>query len=264
MAYQLKSTGIAAYCVMAVAVDPDTGAVTDFASAGPGGTGGTGATLAVGANIVASNTLTWDGNTRRYWSMGATNSAADSISYISNAPKWDVQTSGRKQSMVAIAQVDTGGNTVICGGSNSSNKILQSDTGSGIGLPYTSYNGGRNGGGGYPNANDKVMFGFTLEHTTGGSYGFYCLHDASSVTITSNLGVVSGTPGTLTYTNICRRNDQTTHIAHKWLLIAQFDAYTLSSTDMENLRDDWFGTLFESSGGGGSSVGAAANYFSQQ
>lgn len=247
MAYQLKSTGIAANCTMCIAVDPDTSTIKDFASSSVT------TDMTVGANVTIGS-QTWDGNTRSYWVPGSGTADADFVKFGTNKPQFVMGASDVNRTIVWIGEL--AGATTRVFGSDSSNYFATLNTGSGGPTHPTALLAANNinAGGAARTAGNKVICGFSLVRGTGWT-SYTALHDDSSMT-TNTGGLGSINPSfSLNYVN--RRNDNTTHDQSKTHAILIFNT-ALSGTDWDSLRDDWFGTLLESTGGGGATGTMAA------
>ena len=240
MAYKLKTTGIAANCTMAIAVDPDTGTIKDFASSAVT------ADMTVGANVEIGSQV-WDGNNRHYWRLGSGNTAADFIAFGATKPNWPGNTNGPR-TWVWIGQLDSGASVRVFGGSSSDYAAAANLSSGGATHPYqggmgmgTAFNGGFSVA-----AGDKRIFGMSQVHGSGGYITAYtALHDDGSMSKTSG-GAPTSTAGAsnvdLQY--VGRRNDNTGHQRDYVHMIAIFDI-ALSESQWDSLRDDWFSVLLE-------------------
>lgn len=240
MAYQLKTTGIAANCTMLIAVDPDTGTIKDFASSAVT------ADMTVGANVT-TGTQAWDGITRHYWRLGSGTAAADFIAFGTNKPLWALNAAVRTAaSAVWIGELVTGSHGRMFG-NNSSSYLGQIDTGAGGSthpaalIASNSYNGGQANA-----APGKRIYGWSF--TRSGSRNWYTAADTAS-SMTTGSGSVSAVEDSYSLSYIARRNDNTTHNQDKVHCIAIFDVH-LTEAQWDSLRDDWFGTLLEVVSGG--------------
>lgn len=246
MAYQLKTTGIAANCTMCIAVDPDTNTVKDFASSAVT------ADMTVGANVTISS-QSWDGNTRYYWRPGSGTADADFVKFGTTKPQF-AYTSGVSRTIVFIGEVADGSARVF--GASSSDYFAARDTGVGgsthpafvsIGIITGSLAG--------LSAGNKRIFGFSLVQGTGAT-AYSAADTDASMTVVTGLGSGNAATWNLGYVN--RRNDSTTHFRDKTHAILIFNT-ALTEAQWDSLRDDWFGTLLEVSGGGGSASALGAS-----
>lgn len=240
MAYQLKTTGIAANCKMLIAVDPDTGTIKDFASSAVT------SDMTVGANVTI-NEQAWDGITRKYWVLGSGTTSADFIAFGTNKPLWQLNSGGRTAaSAVWIGELVTSSHGRMFG-SSSSNYLGQIDTGAGGSthpaafIASNSYNGGQANA-----APGKRIYGWSF--TRSGSRNWYTAADTAS-SMTTGSGSVGAVEDSYSLSYIARRNDNTTHNQDKVHCIAIFDVH-LTEAQWDSLRDDWFGTLLEAASGG--------------
>lgn len=260
MTYQLKTTGIAANCTMLIAVDPDDGVIKDFASASVT------STMTVGANVDASNSDTWDGNTRRYFTLGSGTTSADYIAFGANQPLYAVNT-GLGISAVWIGQYPNpnSGHPRFFGENSSQYVAGRNLAAGGSTHPAMTSGYGHNYGAisglnAAPASGAKVLWGYSL--TYGTNVVFYtALHDAASMTKTTNTaGSWSAASVSLGY--VGRRDDSTEKSNEKIHALALFNV-ALTEAEWDSLRDDWFTVLLEPASGGGSAVGAASHYYRQ-
>lgn len=238
MAYQLKTTGIAANCTMCMAVDPDTTTIKDFASAGVT------TDLLVGANVTISSQA-WDGNTRSYWVPGSGTADADFVKFGTTKPSVGVDASHTAFTGVWIGEV--AGASARAFGASSSDYLCSNNSGSGGSTHPTMFIGSNtlNGAGAAVTSGQKRIFGFSLVRGTDWK-SYAALHnDASMTTNTNTLSTVNSYYA-LTYLN--RRNDNSTHQQDKTHAILAFST-ALSEAEWDTLRDDWFGTLLEAASG---------------
>jgi hypothetical protein len=247
VAYQLKSTGIAANCTMMIAVDPDTGTIKDFASSGVT------ADMLVGANVT-TGTLTWDGNTRSYWQGGSGTADADFVKFGTTKPNWTNNSSGLARTVVFVGEVVGAYARVF--GKDSSHYFASQDGGAGGSTyPYVGgcgWTSSVNGGAAPLSAGNKAIFGFSSVHGTSAT-AYWALHDAASMSSsTETAPAATSTANNFDLTYVARRNDvaPSSGTRDKVHMIAIFSA-SLAESDWDALRDDWFGTLLEATGGGG-------------
>lgn len=244
MAYQLKTTGIAANCTMFIGVDPDTGDIVDFASSAVT------ADLVIGANVTTSSQA-WDGVTRHYWRLGSGTASDDFIAFGTNKPNWTFNATGHLRTVVWIGEV--AGAQARLFGKDPNNYFCTQDTGSGGATFPTCFVGSirTHGSATALSSGAKRIWGFILDHSDT-TTAFYAADTDSAMTMVTGLGVYSGTSGTQNYdlTYIGRRNDSTSKQQDKVHAALIFDGL-LSEAELDTLRDDWFGTLLESAGGGG-------------
>lgn len=243
MAYQLKTTGIAANCTMMIAVDPDTGTVKDFASSSVT------TDLLVGANVTISSQA-WDGNTRHYWMSGAGTADADFVKFGTTKPNWSNDVSGYARTVVFIGEA--AGAYVRVFGKDASHYISsQNGASGGSTYPFVTgcgYVTSTNGGNASPASGDKIIFGFSTVHSTS-AFAYSALHNASSMTEVSLAAPDSNSSsGSFALTYVNRRADTTGHQRDKVHAILIFNA-ALSEAQWDSLRDDWFGTLLEAAAG---------------
>lgn len=239
MAYQLKSTGIATQCLMCIAVDPDTGTIKDYASAAVT------TDLVVGANVTLG-TQAWDGISRDYFRLGAGTAADDFVAFGATKPVWNLTDSGTQLTAVAIGEV--AGASARCFGADSNNYFAAIDLGASAYYPTLRVGAtAKRGAGAALTTGTKAIFGVAIDRTNSCT-AFRSLDTDATMTVDAGIGgAVSGSSNfALNY--VGRRDDSTTHQQDKWHLIAFFSGL-LVEADFDALRDDWFGTLFESSGG---------------
>lgn len=251
MAYQLKSTGIAANCTMCIAVDPDTGTIKDFASSAVT------ADITVGANVTTGS-QDWDGNTRHYFVLGSGTAADDFVAFGTNKPQWDFN-SGESRTWVFIGEA--AGNFVrVMGANDSTYMASRSIISGGNTFPQTTLGSASNGGGAPPASTEKWIFGHSLVHGTSNTY-FRALHNALSMTTGAASAVLSpgGTTFDFALSYVGRHNASTTHQQDKIHAILIFNT-ALSESDWDSLRDDWFTVLLESAGGGGDPTLSSASF----
>jgi len=238
VAYKLKSTGIAANCTMLIALDPDTGTVKDFASAG--------VTEDMTVTGLTTGTATWDGNTRSYFSLAA----ATNIAFGDEAPTVTLNTTTNPElTIVAAVELDNPLNTMVFG-TNSSNYFSARNATSGVGHPFLAEGASSWGGDTTISTGERRIFGFGLKYDDGYSGALWtALHDDSAMTT----GAMTG--GTITsismgLTHVGSRNGSGTGFsdAAKWFFVATFDAQ-LSEAQWDSLRDDWFNVLLEPDSG---------------
>lgn len=237
MAYQLKSTGIAANCTMFIGVDPDTSAIKDFASSAVT------ADMVIGANVTTGS-QTWDGNTRSYFQLGAGTAAADFVQFGTNKPSFGLPASSQR-TVVFIGEI--GGDPDRVFGNDSSNYFASRSLSGGTSHPIMLLGGiARNGGLTNP-ASGKKIYG--LSFVQGTSTTAYSAADTdASMTEVTGLGSMTSNAGySLDY--IGRRDDSTIHQTSKIHAVLIFNT-ALSNSDWASLRDDWFGTLLEVVSGG--------------
>lgn len=240
MAYQLKTTGIAANCKMLIAVDPDTGTIKDFASSAVT------ADMTVGANVTI-NEQAWDGVTRKYWMLGSGTAAADFIAFGTNKPLWQLSAAGRTAaSAVWIGELVTGSHGRMFG-NNSSEYLGQIDTGSGGSTHPAAYIGANAYNGGQATAAPgKRIYGWSFTRSV--ARNWYTAADTAG-SMTTGSGPMAAVNLSYSLSYIARRNDNTTHNQDKVHCIAIFDVH-LTEAQWDSLRDDWFGTLLEVVSGG--------------
>lgn len=256
MAYQLKTTGIAANCTMFIGVDPDTNTIKDFASSTVT------ADLIIGANVTTSSQA-WDGNTRHYWRLGSGTTSADFIQFGTNKPAWLFNASSHDRTVVFIGEV-AGAAARVFGKDGSNYFASQNIAGGGATLPNMAVGAtNKNGGGTALSSGNKRIFGFLLDHNTS-TTAFYAADTDSAMTMVTGLGAYTGTSSTQNYDieYIGRRNDSTTKQQDKVHAALIFNTL-LTEAELDTLRDDWFGTLLESAGGGGGSIAAISNHYSR-
>lgn len=254
MAYQLKTTGIAASVSMLIAVDEDGTTVKDFANL---------ATVSKGANVT-TGTQAWDGNTRAYFEPPASRTtAADFVSFTAGKPviPWS-GVSGKEFTLVFIGAADSVGETIRAFGLSSANSLRSDNSVNSTGPTLRKASSVYSGTSSWPGNNQKLIFGFNIKLNTS-TAAFHAQDDAGAMTKTTGLGVINrvdGSDWTLDY--VGRDNDSTTTGRQKTHAIIMFDDLLLSDAEWDSLRDDWFGTLLETASGG-SAVGAASHYYRQ-
>lgn len=245
MAYQLKSTGIAANCTMMIAVDPDTGTIKDFASASVT------TDLLVGANVTVAS-QSWDGNTRHYFRNGAGSTDADFVKFGATKPNWSNNVNGTARTVVFIGEA-AGAYVRVFGKDASHYFSGQSGSGGGNTLPYVigcGWSASVDGGGTALTSGQKALFGYSSVHGTSAT-AYWALHDAASMSSSAETAPANtSTAHNFDLTYVGRRADSTGNNRDKIHAILIFNA-ALSEAQWDSLRDDWFGTLLESAGGGG-------------
>lgn len=239
MAYQLKTTGIAANCTMCIAVDPDTNTIKDFASSAVT------ADMAVGANVTIGS-QGWDGITRKYWQIPSGTTDADFVKFGTNKPLFNIGASGTERTIVWIGEV--AGSLARAFGNSSSEYFMSRDSGSGGNTWPTAYVGANalQGNGTALTSGQKAIWGHVLRRGTDWTAYRALDTDTSMGSNTGSLGAVN-VSYSLTYVN--RRNDNTAHQTDKTHAILIFNT-ALSGAEWDSLRDDWFGTLLEAASGG--------------
>lgn len=247
MAYQLKTTGIAANVTMMIAVDPDTGTVKDFASAGVT------ADLLVGANVTTAS-QTWDGVTRHYFRNGAGTADADFVKFGTTKPNWTCNASGQQRTVVFIGEA-AGAYVRLFGKDSSGYFSGQNGASGGASYPFVigcGYTTNVTGGNAALSSGDKAIFGFSLDHSNSG-FSYSSLHDSASMTkvdVGAPTSTNAGSNFDLSY--VGRRADSTGNNRDKIHAVLIFNT-ALSEAQWDTLRDDWFGTLLESAAGGATS-----------
>ncbi len=242
MAYKLKTTGIAALCKMAVAVDPDTGTIKDFASAAVT------AAMTVGANVTIGSQA-WNGTTRSYFRQGSGTTAADFVAFGATKPQFSANATETTQTVVFIGEVAGTQARVI--GNSSSDYFASQNLGSGgatyptaliNSVAYSGVNAALASG-------NKVIFGWALVRggAANSSLIYTAMHDGTSRTTTTKTLSAINVSYALSY--IGRRNDTTSHQQDKIHAILIFNS-ALTAADFDTLQADWFGVLLESAGGG--------------
>lgn len=247
MAYQLKSTGIAADCTMFIGVDPDTGTIKDFASAGVT------TDLLVGANVTISS-QTWDGVTRHYFRNGSGTADADFVKFGTTKPNWSNNVNGTTRTVVFIGEA-AGAYVRVFGKDSSHYFGGQSAVGGGNTLPTVTgcgWSASVDGGGTALTAGQKALFGYSSVHGTSAT-AYWALHDAASMSSSSETAPTS-TSGSNNFdlSYVARRTDTATNNRDKIHAILIFDI-ALTEAQWDSLRDDWFGTLLEAAAGGATS-----------
>ena len=239
MTYQLKTTGIAAHCITCIAVDPDSLTVKDFASASVT------ADMTVGANVTIGSQA-WGGATRHYYRIGSGTTDADFVKFGTNKPEWAFSSVNNTRTCVFIGEA--AGNAARVFGSDSSRYFISVDTGTGGATYPTMYQISRlTGGFAQISAGTKAIFGFSLIKTTSGASFAYADADTGTASKVTSLTATTDASYSINYVN--RRNDNTAHQQDKTHAILIFDT-ALTQAEMDSLRDDWFGVLLESAGGG--------------
>lgn len=250
MAYQLKTTGIAANCTMCIAVDPDTSTVKDFASSSVT------ADMTVGANVTIGSQA-WDGVTRYYWRTGSGTADADFVKFGTTKPWVGVDASHVTQTLVCIGAVAGAGTTRVFG-NDSTDYFASANTTAGGNTYPTLYMGSTNLTGGWAqlSAGTKCIFGASVVRGTTRTIFSAVDTDAAMTTSTAAFGTPTAYYA-LTYVN--RRNDSSSHLQDKTHAILAFST-ALSEAEWDTLRDDWFGTLLEAAAGGsaGTATGTLA------
>lgn len=244
MAYQLKATGIAAACTMCIAVDPDTNTIKDFASSSVT------ADMTVGANVTISEQA-WDGITRKYFRLGSGTAADDFVAFGTNKPQWDFN-SGESRTVVFIGEA-AGAFVRVIGGSSASYFAGINLGAGGASFPTLIAGSTITGGQAALTSGQKRIFGFSLVYGTSSTAYYAADTDASMGSASLSAISPSGTTFDYAVGYVGRRNDSTAHQQDKIHAVLIFNT-ALSESDFDALRDDWFTTLLESAGGGGSSL----------
>jgi len=239
MAYQLKTTGIAANCTMCIAVDPDTDEIKDFSSSAVT------STITVGAGI-SIGSQDWDGNTRKFIQLAASNEVA----FGANKPRYEnFNSAGLERSVVWIGEsADATAARVF--GSDSQHYVAAVNLAAGgathpavNGLGFTTL---QNGGFTAPSVGQKVIWGFSAKHGTGNTF-YTALHNASAMSKAAVGTPTSSASSGFDIAFLSRRNDNVLKANDKIHVIAIFDI-ELTESDWDALRDDWFTVLLEPAG----------------
>ena len=243
MAYQLKTTGIAANCTMCIAVDPDTSAIKDFASSGVT------ADMTIGANVT-TGTRTWDGNSRYYFRLGAGTAAADFVAFGTTKPSYTNNVAGTQRTLVWIGEAAGYAARVI--GKDANHYLASQDIGIGgatfprlCGMGY----GSRvTGGGAAISAGAKWIFGISMIHSTSGIT--YAAADTDSAMTAVSVGAPTSTSTSANFdvAYVGRRNDSTAHQQDYIHAVLIFNT-ALTEAQWDSLRDDWFNVLLEPAAG---------------
>lgn len=255
MAYTLKDATIPNKVRWLIAVDPDDGVVKHYAPTDS--TSRAGYAVTQGANVTIG-TQAWNGNTRSYFMPGSGTADADFVKFVSNQPSYNLGDTGEAFSLVYCGENVTSGQTHTAFGYSSDHYMATFDLSSGGNtFPALMRTSNFNAGQTYPGANQKIFYGFHLTVSTS-LYAFYG-GDSAAPTKSSSLSAptTSGTDLALTY--VQRRNDSSNHHQFKTHFIMQTNS-VLSDAEVDALRADWFTELFESAGGGGSSIAAISHY----
>lgn len=244
MAYQLKSTGIAANCTMCIAVDPDTGTIKDFASSAVT------TDLLIGANVTISS-QTWDGITRSYWKSGSGTTDADFVKFGTNKPQFQVNATVPNSSAVFIGEA-AGAYARMFGVDSSTYIAAQSGASGGSTLPYAyiaaaAYTGNQTA----LTAGQKAIWGFSFRRS--GTSDWFWANATDANMTTGNTAAIGAMTQTWTLSYVNRRNDSTAHQQDKVHAILIFNT-ALAQADWDSLRDDWFGTLLQSAGAAATSA----------
>lgn len=246
MAYQLKTSGIAANCLMAIAVDPDTNAIKDFASATVT------ADMTIGGSITVGSQA-WDGITRKYFQLAASNY----VGFGTNKPSFTFNASNTQRTVIWIGEVAGSGARVF--GNNSSEYFAAVNTSIGGATHPTAVIGTNpySGTGASLVAGNKRIFGWSLVRggATNSSFIYSAEDTASSGTVTPKTVGLLNVNYTIDY--VGRRDDNTTQQNDKIHAVLIFNT-ALSEAQFDALRDDWFGELFEVAGGGGATTTISA------
>lgn len=230
MAYQLKTTGIAANCTMCIAVDPDTNTIKDFASS----------TVTADITVDAGITIgsgTWDGNTRKYFQLATGNY----VGFGTNKPTFSFNTTNTPRTVVWIGE-NAGAGTLIFGNDSGNYFGANWIVGGGDSFPTANIGSStQHGALVRPAAGEKWIFGFSLVRSTS-TIAYTAKHDASAMTVQTLSAISSSVSYTLDF--VGRRDDSTSQIADKIHAVLIFDT-DLTEAQWDTLRDDWFGTLLE-------------------
>lgn len=258
MAYTLKDATIPNKIRWLIAVDPDDGVVKHYAPTDS--TSRAGYAVTQGANVTIG-TQAWNGNTRSYFVNGTGTTDADFVKFDTNKPSYNPGDTGEAFTLLWCGENVSSGQVLCAFGDGSDQYMSSFDLVDG-GNTYPMLRRGGNGynpGQTYPGANQKLFFGF---HLTVGS-SLYALYGADSAAPTKSSSLASPSASATDYSldYISRRDDNANDHPFKTHFVLQTNS-VLSDAEVDALRADWFTELFESSGS--SSVGAAANYFSQQ
>lgn len=260
MAYTLKDATLPNKIRWLIAVDPDDGVVKHYAPTDS--TSRAGYAVDQGANVTIASQA-WNGNTRSYWVNGTGTADADFVKFTSNKPSWNLGDTSEAHTLLWCGENVSGGQVLCAFGDGSDAYMSSFDLVNG-GNTYPCLRRGGNtyhAGQTYPGANQKLFFGFHL--TVGTSLLPLYGSDSAAPTKGSTLGSPSASATDYSLDYVSRRRDSANDHPFKTHFVLQTDS-VLSDAEVDALRADWFTELFESSGGGGSSVGAAAHYFAQQ
>lgn len=237
MAYKLKSTGIAANCTMCIAVDPDTNTIKDFASAGVT------ADMTVGTHTITSQT--WDGNSRKGWVMDTD----QYLAFGATKPALALDTTNNQLTMVALVEHLVTTNVRVFG--EDSSNLFQSTAGATDNHPKINWTpGSRTGAFTNPALNEKRIFGFSCNHNST-IVAYTALHDDAAMTKNTTLTDLGTGIEAWDLDYIGRQTDSTSQAAVRFFGVFLFNV-ALTEAQWDSLRDDWFNTLLEVDGGGGS------------
>lgn len=240
MSYQLKTTGIAANLLTCIAVDPDTDSVKDFCSASIT------STLTLQSGVTVSS-ATWNGTSRKFIQTTATNC----IAFGANKPLFEFNsTTATARTVVFIGQV-AGGDGRIFGDTTANARFGENYPGiGGATYPFFQTNTAVNGNLSVPAAGSKRIYGHSLAY--GGEAKWYTAADTDS-SMTSGVASAAFSPSVLSKSlgYVGRHDYSSTMAAIKIHAVLIFNS-ALSEAQWDSLRTDWFGTLFESTGGSAS------------
>lgn len=240
MAYQLKTTGIATHLTTAIAVDPDLGVLTDLANASVAA----GVALGTGCSVVDT---TWNGVARKGVQLGSGNiSFSTPYAFAFNS------TTATRRSVFAIVKAAGGGTRAF--GTDSSDYFAAVNTATGSGHPTIYHSSAYSGSFANPASGEFRIFGFTMVYN--GATIAYTGKDSDTAMQSATIATNTISPVAWNLSYLGRRNDNSSQQADLWQALLIFDT-DLAPSDVEALRADWFGTLFEQVAVGSSTADAS-------
>lgn len=233
MAYTLKASGIATNLVMCVAVDSDGTTVKEFVSSD------------VNSNKTMTGVTTgaalWKGTSRGYFVVSGTTGAPNCVEFPSgHRPTWDISGSNTGSVFVALS-----------GSTNLSGAFVVDTNGAGMlgrasGTVLTMNGIGRLGTTTPPSDGTTKWCGGG-NYRNGGAYQIYYSPESNSSSLTpDNSGTDPTTGQAFSITGVGGSTGLSVAPAN-YHIAALFNT-ALSDGQMQSLRDDWFGTLFNVSG----------------
>jgi hypothetical protein len=254
MAYTLKTSGIATNLVFCIAVDEDGTTIKEWVSSNVD------TNKTVHANVT-TGASTWKGTSRGYFETFGSGASPQSVEFPSpHRPTWDVRGAGSGGGNGGAIFMAVAGASAL---SSTGNASWVTDAGaipvlgrtSAAGTGYVKLNETTNttriGDSEVAPIDGTTKWATLCNYSTFESPGWWIYHgleSASDLTLDAS-GNDAGTATTITFRSVGGATGFGTAPA-KFHIVAAFDK-TLDSTERESLFDDWFGTLFDSGGGGG-------------
>lgn len=255
MALTLKSSGVATAASMVLAVEDDGSAVKECVSSAVNGdmviAAGNG--YGAGANqVTLRNDKTWKSVTRRTFETKPDGFGFYGIAFGTNKPAWDAS-SGHAIS-VFVAAASTGapsgsaGTRFLIEGTQS---VRVFDGGSGNKFQFDAAGGSGSAVGNttIPTAT-KIAMALSYQRST--SYAMYYALESDADLTDDGTGTPSGDGLSASIGSVGGQAGQGSWPG-EWFVVATFNRI-LTPTEMNSLHDDWFGTLFDTGGGGATPV----------